>query len=483
MTRTLSLERTAPYLVVIAVLALSYWIGTQAWSLAGLSLSSNPVRLLAVLGVIALLAFAIQDLPRALTLLVIVAGVIDLPIGTGTESKINLAMILTALIAAAWLLKMLVQRRTPLLVASNVNRPLLLFIAVLLFSWLLGYALWDFRVMRPSDALRVQAGQVGVFVLCAAALLLGANVPLGERTLRIWTLVAIGVAVLGQAALVANLAKLPILAIVQPPLAIGFVLLLSQLLLNASLKPGLKLLGWATAAVWAVATVGTYRFSFVGSWLPIAAGAGLVLWFRSKRLFFFALVLGLVFLVVHPGPFLRELDIKSSSGSLLRPYIWWDIIRMTSRSPISMLFGLGPVNYKWDWSDPSFVSLSRYMTTGFEAGYAPPAHNMFIDIYAQTGLVGMALFASVLLAIGRIGLGLLSRVEPGFMRAYVAGVVAGFAGLAISSGITADWLIPFVYNIGLNGFRGSVYAWLLAGTLVGLYAQQRDRNRGARQNA
>jgi hypothetical protein len=29
-----------------------------------------------------------------------------------------------------------------------------------------------------------------------------------------------------------------------------------------------------------------------------------------------------------------------------------------------------------------------------------------------------------------------------------------------------DWVIPFVYNIGMAGFRASVLAWLFMGGLV-----------------
>jgi len=32
----------------------------------------------------------------------------------------------------------------------------------------------------------------------------------------------------------------------------------------------------------------------------------------------------------------------------------------------------------------------------------------------------------------------------------------------------ADWVLPFVYNIGLAGFRASVLGWLFLGGLVTL---------------
>lgn len=216
--------------------------------------------------------------------------------------------------------------------------------------------------------------------------------------------------------------------------------------------------------------------------MPIVVGAAIILWLRSKVLFFSLGALGVLALVLYPEPFLRAFGSESASGSLLRPYIWWDLIRMTFQSPVATLFGLGPVNYMWNWRNPSFVSFSQPLTGSMYINpsdpsifYAPPAHNMFVDIYAQTGLIGFVLFVFVIFKILKTGLVLASKVEPGFMRAYVIGVVAAFAGLVVASGVAADWLVPFVYNIGLNGFRSSVYAWLMAGTLIGLYAQYENR--------
>jgi hypothetical protein len=44
------------------------------------------------------------------------------------------------------------------------------------------------------------------------------------------------------------------------------------------------------------------------------------------------------------------------------------------------------------------------------------------------------------------------------------------------SGMLVDWFLPFAYNIGLNGFRSSMFAWLFLGGLVSL-EQIIDRQR------
>jgi hypothetical protein len=34
------------------------------------------------------------------------------------------------------------------------------------------------------------------------------------------------------------------------------------------------------------------------------------------------------------------------------------------------------------------------------------------------------------------------------------------------AGMLGDWVIPFVYNVGLSGFRASVLGWIFLGGLV-----------------
>ena len=60
-----------------------------------------------------------------------------------------------------------------------------------------------------------------------------------------------------------------------------------------------------------------------------------------------------------------------------------------------------------------------------------------------------------------------SRVPNGFIRAYVYGVIGGIAG-TILAGVLADWVLPFVYNIGMEGFRGSIISWIFLGGLVSI---------------
>ena len=58
-------------------------------------------------------------------------------------------------------------------------------------------------------------------------------------------------------------------------------------------------------------------------------------------------------------------------------------------------------------------------------------------------------------------------MPAGFAPAYLYGAVGGLAG-TVALGMFGDWVLHFVYNIGLNGFRSSILAWLFLGGLVTL---------------
>jgi len=98
------------------------------------------------------------------------------------------------------------------------------------------------------------------------------------------------------------------------------------------------------------------------------------------------------------------------------------------------------------------------------------SHNNYVDILAQTGLLGFGLFAWLMAEIGVVGWKLRNRFGDGFRRGYVYGAVGGLAG-TLAAGMLGDWFLPFVYNIGMAGFRVSVLGWLFLGGLVAVGTQ------------
>jgi O-antigen ligase len=137
---------------------------------------------------------------------------------------------------------------------------------------------------------------------------------------------------------------------------------------------------------------------------------------------------------------------------------WLIMIEIIKVSPI---WGFGFANYYW------YAPL--FPIRGFAVSFN--SHNNYVDIVAQTGLVGLACFLWFYWEAGQLGWRLRERVPAGFAQAYVYGALGGLAG-TIVLGMFGDWVLPFVYNIGLSGFRSSMLVWLFLGGLVTLERMQ-----------
>jgi O-antigen ligase len=133
---------------------------------------------------------------------------------------------------------------------------------------------------------------------------------------------------------------------------------------------------------------------------------------------------------------------------------WLILLEMVKVSPV---LGLGPANYYW------YTPLYRLRGWAVEFN----SHSQIVDLIAQTGFLGLACFLWFFGEMGWLGWRLRNRAPAGFAQAYVYGVLGGLAGTLVAA-MLADWILPFVYNIGLSGFRGSILAWLFMGGLVSI---------------
>jgi hypothetical protein len=133
---------------------------------------------------------------------------------------------------------------------------------------------------------------------------------------------------------------------------------------------------------------------------------------------------------------------------------WLIVTEIVKASP---LFGLGFANYYW------YTPIFRIR--GYSVRFN--SHSQYIDLIAETGIVGLIVFFWFFWEVAKLGWSLKDRVPEGFAQAYVYSALGGLAG-TVFAGFLVDWVLPFVYNIGLTGFRASVLAWLFLGGLVSL---------------
>ena len=453
-------DRLIRILIIAAIFLLSIMLGMESPYL--------PYKWVFIgIGAVIFVIIVLRNMMLGLTLLVATSSVFSLSFSSGRSSPIPYGMVAMAFLAGLWLLQMLVRDRDIYLKPSPVNLPFFGFLLAALLSWLVGYAIWDPSIKAPSNFLVIQAGQVTIFVLSIAALILAANQAIQERYLIWWTLIVIGI---GTFAIFYRILIKPDFAqnlITFSMLCWPFVLLWGQLLFNRDLKPWMRAIGLLVTAAWFY-WVYTQSFSWKGGWVPALLAFIFMLWFKNKRLFIVIGVISILLLAVNWKWFNRSVvSGEVQSGSTVRPVLWYDVVRLTMRSPI---FGLGPVSYKFYWQDPNFVPLSRFdanWDAWDEWGYSPPSHSTLFDVFAQTGIVGLGFFIWGIVASLWLCYRIARRVKPGFQQAYVYAVLCGFASITITSFVFADFILPFVYNLTITQFRTSVYSWLILGSVIG----------------
>lgn len=467
----LSLERLKTPIVVIAVLGASLVLGSMAsvYVLVGL---------VALAGVMAL----VVKPEVGLIVLVAAALVARFDIPTGTEVLLNPATLMVPGLAAVVLVAALT-RRPVTLARSRVMLPMVAFLVAGLVSLFVGNATWDPFVPRGGNLILVQLAQLAVYAFAFIAFWLAASLGRDRRWLK-WmtvTFLVIGglLALLISLPPTSSLARsVGTVAVIRAP----FWVMLSavaggHLLFNSELGRGQRL---ALGAV--VAATVLYAFlidrASASNWVGVGSTLAILAWLRFRRLRWVALVFVLVLLLtglVFPTVwnFAGGEEEWTTSGRS-RLLLIERVVSVSLRNPVT---GLGPVAYR-SYASTTPLAYQR-------AFWIQPqinSHNNYIDVFAQFGLLGVAILGWLGLELGRLDLRLLSRFEDGFEAGYVRGMLAASAGvLAIM--IFADWILPFVYNIGFPGFQASVLFWLFMGGLVALEATSRAGNPAAADTA
>jgi O-antigen ligase len=233
-----------------------------------------------------------------------------------------------------------------------------------------------------------------------------------------------------------------------------FCIAISQLLLNNSLR-----LIWK-AAIAFVLVMFLYSAFFIGrdwtsGWLPALAGGGVILFLVFKRARIPLVIVGLLVIALNWDQVRSVVMVGDNTYSLgTRLDAWKIMFKMISYNPI---LGFGPANY--------YFYTPLFPIRGYSVMFN--SHNNYVDLLAQTGIIGTGLFIWLFAEVILLGFRLSKQVPQGFDRAFVYGVIGGAVGTLVA-GMLGDWVIPFVYNVGFAGFRASLLGWFFMGALLAL---------------
>ncbi len=402
-----------------------------------------------------------------LSLLALVAAalVARIEINTGTEVVLNAATLLVPAFFLLWLLSG-AQKRALQWAGSRVDRPLLLFLLAGLISLLAGNVLWDPAVPKSGNFWLVQLAQWAIFAFAAMAFWLTANMT--QNAVRLehltWTFLFLGggLAIMRLLPGIGGLAqRLTTVAFVRAPFWMLLAALAGgQLLFNTALNRGRIVFLWAV-----LATVILYAFieqrEAASNWIGIAAVGGVLIWMRFEKLH--SIIITLVVLLIITGilfPSLYEFaggddEWILSGGSRLA--LIERVLQVTMRNPLT---GLGPASYRpYTSMEPLKYQNALWITPKVNS------HNNYVDIFAHFGALGMALFLWFMGELGRLGWQRSQQHRDGFAGGYANGMFAAWVGSLVIM-LLADWLLPFVYNIGFPGFQASLLVWVFFGGLV-----------------
>ncbi len=421
--------------IIVCVLLGSALLGRKA----------SLLYLLLPVGVGAVLIFMQQ--PALGLLLTLLAGIITPYHG---PSGLNVTMLGVALLLVLWLADHIVHGRPIQLASPQTTRPALLLLVITVLAFGVGQLPWYRTDHAPMGA---QLGGLFIFILSVGTFLLVGNQVKDLRWLKLfigcflalatlhvigWPLPAIGgfTQRLFQEGSLGSLFWLWVVS-----------LAFSQAVFNRHLHPvGRLALGILAIVTLVVAYV--YLNDWKSGWVPPLVSIGAMFGLFSPTLGILLAMGGVV-----PAPRLLSDVIDTDQYSYGTRLDAWSIVLKIAK--VDPILGLGPANYHW--YTPLFPI----------RGYAVQfnSHSQYIDLIAQTGVLGLGCFLWFAWAVGRLCWRLRTTAPEGFARAYVYGAFGGLIG-SLVAGALGDWVLPFFYNVGLYGFRSSILTWLFLGGLV-----------------
>lgn len=385
-------------------------------------------------------------------LLGVIAGSIF--IGYQGPGGINVTVLSSAGLIGLWIFDMMIRKRKVVFFHKPTTLTVMAFLLSAGLSFGIGQLPW-YPVAHHAPV-TAQIGGLLIFVVSILTYLYAANTIRDLRWLQVicWFFIALGTIYILARILGGPFGRIVYFyqsGIVASGIAwmwlglIPFSQALINRRLNIVLRAGLFAL---TAGVLYISIIQTSDWK--SGYLPALAGMAVVvaLMLRMKVVWLTPFVL---FVAISLG---SELIASDEYSYITRIDAWKVVIELAMISPV---FGLGFSNYYW------YTHLMPIL--GWRVAFN--SHSQFVDLFAQTGLVGIAAFFWVFLEAWRLGWSLRDRVPEGFAKAYVYGVMGGIVGTMVAA-FLGDWVLPFVYNVGMTGVRSSILIWIFLGGMVAI---------------
>jgi hypothetical protein len=431
------LQSSIVIVVLLVSTVVSFW-GTQ----------NIYLIVLVLLGSVAAVLTLLRQ-PEIGFLLVFVGGML---VPFRGPSGLSAATIMIAFMLGLWFMDMFIARRSIRLIRSPVLLAAGVFLFISILALILGQIPWF--VFARQAPLNAQVGGFAIFAFSIGCLFLSAHLITNIRWLKIIVWAFLGISAIYIISRAIDLT--PIMGLYHSGVTAQSMfwtwivaLALGQVIYNPALSRHAR---WALVALIALTFYDTVfqAYDWKSGWVPPLVVVGVLLGLRYRRILFFALPfigIAAIFLVM---------DLIGAED-----YSWgtrvdaWKIVLEIGR--VSPLLGMGFANYYW------YTPL--FPIRGWRVSFN--SHSQYVDLIAQVGYVGLLVFFWLFFEMGRLCWSLMKQISDGFALGYVYGVFAGLCATLVAA-FLGDWVLPFVYNIGLTGMRASILPWIFMGGVISL---------------
>jgi len=368
-------------------------------------------------------------------------------------SGLSIATVMVALMLGLWIIDMVAVRRYFVLIRSRVITPILIFTVIGVVAFGMGQIPWFvFARQAPIDA---QLGGFAIFIFSIGGLLLSAHLIKDVYWLKVIVWVFLGLSamyIIGRSISgFSIIGRLYYWAFTAQSMFWTWLIALSssQIIFNNQLtRRARALLIMLVLLTFYVAI--SQAFDWKSGWVPPVVAVIVLLGIRYRKMVVFAIP----FVVMIALYFAIQLIATDEYSWGTRTDAWRIILEISRVSP---LLGMGFSNYYW--YTPLFPI--RGWSVSFNS------HSQYVDLIAQMGYLGLLAFFWIFFALGRLSFSVAERLPNGFARAYSYGVLAGIPATLVAAYL-GDWVLPFVYNVGLQGFRASILPWIFMGGVIAL---------------
>lgn len=364
----------------------------------------------------------------------------------------NASILTVILMTGLWFMDMFVVKRRFEFVKSRPIRPAVYMLLVSIIAFAMGQIPWFvFANQAPLDA---QIGGFAIYFFLVLSMIMTANVLKEIKWLKIivWTFVGLGtIYVAGRVLQLSIIDRIYTHGVYANSMFWMWLvaLTLSQAIYNNHLGLRSRILLYGIVAM-------TFYVSLVlqndwkSGWVPSAVVAAALVGWKFRKVVPFTIPF-----VIMVAAYLAQDLISTDEYSWGTRVDAWLVVLDISR--VSPIIGLGFSNYYW------YAKI--FSIRGYSIKFN--SHSQFVDIIAQVGILGLACFMWILFEVGRLAWRLMNQLPDGFAKAYAHGVFAAVLG-SLMAAFLVDWLLPFAYNIGLEGVRASILPWIFFGGLIGV---------------